>query len=171
MPPHAGFFADPETWVAVAVLIFIVLFGRKFWAATTKALDRRSAGIRADLDEAARLRAEAEAMLRQAQAEREAAMREAQALLDGAGAEAARAAAQARAEAEAGMQRRERMAAERIKAAEAAALTEVRRVAAEVATQAATQLMSAGLGAETEAALVDRAIAGLPAALTGRRAA
>lgn len=169
---HApSFFADPRSWVALAFVAFFVLFGRRIFAPLMTMLDRRAEGIRTQLDEAARLRAEAEAMLKSAQAQREAAMRDAQAMLDQARTEARRAAEQARTDAEAASRRRERMADERIQAAESAAVAEVRRAAADVATTAATRVLQDGLGAETDEALVDRSIAGLPAALTGRRAA
>lgn len=171
MEHHPSFFADPRTWVGIAFIVFVAIFWRKAWTSLAALLDRRAEGIRAQLDEAARLRAEAEAMLKDAQARRETAQRDAQGMLDRARDEAARAAEQARADSETAMRRRERMASERIQAAEAAAVAEVRRVAAEVATQAATRVLAGGLGAETDTALVDRSIAGLPAALTRRRAA
>ncbi len=168
---EASIWAEPRTWVIVAFVIFFVLFGRKLWAVVAQMLDGRTTLVRAELDEAARLRREAEAMLREAQTRRDAAFRDAQAMLEGAGAEAARVTAQAAADATASTRRRERMATERIQAAEAAAVSEVRRVAIEVATQAARQVLADGLGAEAEATLVDRAIAALPSALAGRRAA
>ena len=55
-------FADPEFWVLVSFVVFFVLFGRRLWAAVTGMLDGRAAAIRAELDEAQRLRREAEAM-------------------------------------------------------------------------------------------------------------
>lgn len=168
---ETSIWAEPRTWVIVAFFIFFALFGRKLWAVIAQMLDGRAALIRTELDEAARLRRDAEAMLRDAQERREAALRDAKAMLEGAGAEAARVAEQARVDVEAAMRRRERMATERIQAAETAAVTEVRRLATDVATQAATQVLAGGLGAATEAALVDRAIAGLPAALAGQGAA
>jgi F-type H+-transporting ATPase subunit b len=168
---ETSIWAEPRTWVIIAFFIFFALFGRKLWSVIAQMLDNRAVAVRTELEEAARLRREAEAMLRDAQERRAAAVRDAQAMLEGAGAEAAQVAAQARADAEASMRRRERMATDRIQAAEAAAVAEVRRAAVEVATQAATQVLAGGLGAGTDTALVDRAIAGLPAALTGRRAA
>jgi F-type H+-transporting ATPase subunit b len=171
MEHTTSFLAEPRFWVAVAFVAFFIIFGRRIFVPLVAILDRRAATIRAQLDEAARLRAEAEAMLKEAQARREAALRDAQGMLDRARDEAARAAEQARADAEAASRRRERMASERIQAAEAAAVAEVRRAAVDVATQAATRVLQGGLGAEADAALVDRSITGLPAALTGRRAA
>ena len=165
---ETSFWAEPRTWVIIAFIIFFLLFGRRLWAVIARMLDNRAVLVREELEEAARLRREAEAMLRDAQERRAAALRDAQAMLEGASAEAAQVAAQARADAEAAMRRRERMATDRIQAAEAAAVAEVRRAAVDVATQAATQVLAGGLGANADTALVDRAITGLPAALAAR---
>jgi F-type H+-transporting ATPase subunit b len=164
------FFGDPRTWVAAAFVIFFALFGRKIWAALAAMLDKRADGIRAELAEAQRLRSEAEAMLADANARREAALAEAQALLSNAHAEAARLGVAAEAEAKATADRRARMAMDRIAAAEKAAVDDVRFTAAEIAGNAAERVIRQELTAEADAALVDRAIGGLPSAL-GRRAA
>jgi F-type H+-transporting ATPase subunit b len=165
------FFGNPRTWVAVAFIVFVLLFGKKLWGAFAGILDKRIAGIRAELEEAHRLRAEAEQLLADAKARREAAMTEAQALLTGAKAEAERLAHEAEADAKAVAARRERMAVDRISAAEKAAVAEVRETAAEVAVTAAETVIRDHLSQDMDAGLIDRAIAGLPAALTPRRAA
>jgi len=165
-----SFFADPRTWVAAAFVVFFVLLGRTIWAALTAMLDARADAVRAELAEAQRLRQEAEAMLADASARREAALAEAQALLSGAKDEAARLAAAAEAEAESTAERRERMAMDRIAAAEKAAVDEVRIAAAEIAGMAAERVIAQELTAEADGALIDHAIGGLPNAL-GRRAA
>ena len=128
-------------------------------------LDARAERVRAELAEAARLRDEAEAMLKQAEADRAAALREAEEMLARARAEAERVGEAAAAEAEAAAKRRERMAMDRIAAAEAGAVAEVRSAAAEVATAAARDVIAERLDAEADAALIDRAVADLPRAL------
>ena len=158
-------FADPEFWVLVSFVIFFVLFGRRLWATVTGMLDGRATAIRAELDEAQRLRREAEAMLADAERARTAALAEAEQVLARSHAEAAHVAAAAAAEAEASAKRRERVALERIAAAEKAAVDDVRRTAADIATQAARMVIAEGLGEEREAAILDRAIADLPRAL------
>jgi F-type H+-transporting ATPase subunit b len=94
-----NFFANPRNWVLIAFVLFFVVFGRKLWAALTQMLDDRAGKVRTELEEAARLRREAEAMLRDAEARRAEALREAQALIDGAKTEACRLTAAATAEA------------------------------------------------------------------------
>lgn len=160
-----SFWSDPRSFVALAFVIFFVIFGRKIWGVLTGMLDKRAAEVRAELAEAQRLRQEAEAMLRAANQQRAEAIADAQALLIGAKGEAIRLAAAAGAEAEASAKRRERMAMDRIAAAEKAAIDDVRMIAADIATTAARDIIRDGLSAEADAALVDRAITGLPAAL------
>jgi F-type H+-transporting ATPase subunit b len=171
MDAEPSFFAEPRNWVIIAFILFFVLFGRKLWAALAQLLDERAAKVRAELEEAARLRREAEAMLHEAETRRADALREAQALIEGARAEAGRVAAAAATEAEAAARRREQMAMDRIAAAEKAAVDEVRFTAAEVATAAARQVIAEGLSAEADARLIDQAIARLPGALAARRVA
>jgi F-type H+-transporting ATPase subunit b len=166
-----GFFGEPRNWVLIAFFLFFILFGKKLWGALAGMLDDRAAKVRAELEEAARLRQEAEAMLRDAEKRREEALREAQALIAGAKTEAERVAAAAATEAEASAKRREQMAMDRIAAAEKAAVDEVRTTAAEVATVAARQVIAEGLSAEADAHLIDHAITQLPSALASRRAA
>lgn len=159
------FFSYPGNWVAISTILFVVIFGRKIWAALTKMLDDRTQAIQAELAEAARLRQEAEAMREEAQAQRYVALEEAKKLLEGAQAEAARVTAAAAAEAEASARRRERMAMDRIAAAEKAAVDEVRIAAAEIATVATRDVISQTLSGAAEARLVDQAIGQLPSAL------
>jgi F-type H+-transporting ATPase subunit b len=160
-----SFWANPRTWVGLAFILFFVFFGKVLWKALSKMLDDHTAAVRAELEEASRLRREAEAMLADATRRREAATKEAKALIEGAQAQAERVAAATAAEAEAAAARRERMAMDRIAAAEKAAVEEVRHAAAEVATIAARQLLAEGVTPEADAGLIDHAIAQLPATL------
>jgi F-type H+-transporting ATPase subunit b len=166
-----SFLGEPRNWVVLAFILFFVLFGRKLWSALAGMLDARTAAVKAELDEASRLRREAEAMLRDAEQQRADALTDAKALIEGARAEANRLSAAAAAEAEAAARRREQMAIDRIAAAEKAAVDDVRVAAADVATAAARQVLAEGLDADADARLIDQAITQLPAALAARRAA
>ncbi len=160
-----GALHNPEFWVLVSFLIFFGLFGARLWGTMAGLLDGRAAAVRAELDEAAKLRAEAEQMLRDAQAAREAALAEAQDVLARSRTEAARLTQDAATQAEAAAKRREHMALDRIAAAEKAVIAEVRQLAAETATQAAQDVIARSLSPDDDAALVDDAIAALPRAL------
>ncbi len=157
--------AEPEFWVLVSFIIFFVLFGRKLWSGITGLLDGRANTVRAELAAVQRLRQEAETMLADAQRARTDALAEAEQVLARSRVEAAQLAQAAHAEAEASGRRRERLALDRIAAAEKTALDEVRQTAADIATRAAARVIGQGLGEERETALLDRAIADLPRAL------
>jgi F-type H+-transporting ATPase subunit b len=171
MHHETSFFADPRNWVLIAFFLFFILFGRKLWGALSAMLDARAIAVRTEIEEASRLRREAEAMLRDAEKQRADALADAKALVEGARAEANRVTAAAAAEAEAAAKRRERMAIDRIAAAEKAAVDDVRLAAADIATTAARQVLAEGLTADADAVLIDHAISQLPSALAARRAA
>jgi F-type H+-transporting ATPase subunit b len=171
MQDEPSFFAEPRNWVVLAFILFFILFGKKLWGALAAMLDARAASVRAEMDEAARLKSEAEAMLKDAEAARAKALTDAKLLIEGAAAEAARVAEATRTEAEASAARREQMALDRIAAAQKQAVDEVRTAAAELATIAARQVIAEGLSLESSNALIDQAIAQLPSALAARRAA
>lgn len=162
---EVGFFGESRNWVGIAFVLFFLLFGRKLWGALAGLLDARASAVRKELDEAAALRREAEAMLTDARHKREAALADAKALIEGARAEAERLAAAAAAEAEASARRREQMALDRIAAAEKAAVDEVRIAAADIATQAARTVIAEGLTTDADQRLIDSAISALPGAL------
>jgi F-type H+-transporting ATPase subunit b len=171
MQHEESLFGDPKNWVVLAFIIFFVLFGKKLWDVLAAMLDARASAVKAELEEASRLRLEAVSMLRDAEKQRADALADAKALIDGARAEASRMAAAAAAEAEASAKRREQMAIDRISAAEQDAIDDVRLAAADVATMAARQVLAEGLTADADAALISHAIMQLPAALAPSRAA
>ncbi len=168
---HESFLADPRLWVGIAFFLFFAIFGRKMFTPLMALLDNRSLAIKRELEEAGRLRQEAEAMLADANARRQTALQEAQAMLDRARAEAQRASEAARAEAASSAARREQTAMDRIASAEKAAVADVRHAAADLAGRAAERILADSFPPEADAALIDRAIQGLPAALASRRAA
>jgi F-type H+-transporting ATPase subunit b len=152
-------------WVFIALVIFALIAGRKIIGAVTSMLDARAASVSAALTEAAQLKQEAEAILADAKARQVQATEDARQILASAKAEAARLAASLAADAEASAKRRERMALERIAAAEASALNEVRAVAIDVATSVSAAVLGETFGADADAAILDHAIAAVPAAL------
>jgi len=171
MEHHSSLLADPRTWVGVAFTIFFLIFGKKLAQIVAGILDKRANDVRLELAAASALRTEAEAMLRDATAQRDAALIEAKAMLVQARGESARVAEAARTDAVTAARRREQTAIDRIAAAEKAAITDVRLAAVNIATRAAQHVLSQSFGADADAALIDHAIAGLPTALAGRRAA
>ncbi len=159
---YEHFWLDPKFWVAVSFVVFLLLVGRMAWARITGMLDGRAERVRMELAEASRLRTEAEALLKQAEADRAAALVEARELLERAQAEAGRVAEAAAADAEVSAKRRERMALDRIAAAEAGAIAEVRSAATDIAIAAARNVIAEKIDAKADAKLIDSAVSSLP---------
>jgi F-type H+-transporting ATPase subunit b len=164
--PMIDLIYEPETWVAIAFLIFVgILLKIRTPELVFKALDDRSARIKAELDEALKLRREAEEVLAEYRSRQDEAEKTAQSIIHNAGAEAERMAAEAHAKVEEFIARRTRMAEIKIAQAEAQALADVRSAAADVAVAAAeTILTNTTRGAAAEA-LLARGIADLKAKL------
>ncbi len=148
-----------EAWVSVALLIFIgILLWKGVHRFAASALDKRAEDIRKQLEEARSLREEAQALFARYQREQRDATQTAGDIVAQADREAKLAAETADAELEETVKRRLQMAEEKIAQAEAAAVKEVRSVAARVATAAARQLLAENLTGEKRDALVDDAI-------------
>ena len=149
---------DPEFWILVAFVVVIVLVWKPAGRAVTKALDDRAEKIRLDLDRAAKLRTDAQALLAEYQQKQRDALKEAEAILAQAKADAERLSAQAAADLDASLKRREQMALQRIAQAEQQALAEVRAAAVDIAIAATGKLLTEKLDAGKQEALVDGAI-------------
>src|ERR1700677_376123 len=133
---------EPETWVGVAFVIFVAIMVRLgVPRLITKTLDDRSARIKAELDEAMRLRQEAEVVLAQYRRKQQEAEAEAAAIIVTARAEAERLAAEAKTKVEDFIARRTKMAESKIAQAEAQALADVRAAAADAAVTAAERIL------------------------------
>ena len=136
------FFQDPTFWVAVSTGLFILLLiWRRVPALVAKMLDDRAAAIKAELDEARRLREEAEALLKQYRAKTANAEQEAKAIIDAAKDTAERMAIDARAQLQLQLERRAKMAEQKIAQAETEAIAEVRAAATAAATAAAAEVI------------------------------
>ena len=132
-----------EFWVAVAFVLFIgVLAYFQVHKLIVKGIDDRRDRIKAELDEARRLKEEAQALLAQYQEKQRDAEQEAAAIIAGAKAEAERLAAEAKAKMEDFVARRTKMAESKIAQAEAQALADVRSAAAEAAVAAAETILT-----------------------------
>ncbi|HWL46103.1 MAG TPA: hypothetical protein VNQ31_00165 [Sphingomonadaceae bacterium] len=157
---------DAEGWVYVGLTLFILvaIFVLKAPQLIARGLDKRIAATRRDLDEARAIRAEAEALLVDARARQTEAVAEARAILDQAEAEAAQLVTKAESDIAALVERRGRIANDRIAAAERAAVADIRAQTATVAAAAAARLIADRHDAVADKALVDQAIADLAGA-------
>jgi F-type H+-transporting ATPase subunit b len=155
---HASIWINPHLWVNIALVIFIVVAGPKLWKALASVLDQRSLRIKNSLDEAQKLRDEAQSLLNEYQRRQKEAAKEAEGIIAAAKDLAEHQTKDALAALEASMTRREKLALEKIAQAEAAAAAEVRREAVEVATAATRRLLAQALTDERSTALVDQSI-------------
>lgn len=151
-----------EFWVAVSFVIFCgILLYYKVPGLLAKALDDRAAGIRRELDEARRLREEAQALLADYEKKHRNAAEEAQAIVDTAQREAQAIAAEMRSNLTETLARRTRLAEEKIARAEAQAVDDVRAAAVERAIAAAERILREKAAGANGAALIDQGIQGL----------
>ncbi len=131
-------FDEPEFWVAIAFVIFVAGLGYLgVHRIIAKSLDERAGRIKAELDEARKLKNEAAQLLAQYQRKRQEAESEAQEIIAAAKAEADRLAIEAKGKIEEFVARRTKMAETKIAQAEAQATADVRSAAAEAAVAAA----------------------------------
>ena len=136
-------FFDPETWVAIAFVILMVVFAYLgVFKKAMSALDHRADRIKAELDDATRLKQEAAKVLADYKARTASAEREAADIIANARSEAERIATEAKAKMEDFVARRTKTAESKIALAEAQALADVRAAAAEAAVQAASTILS-----------------------------
>jgi F-type H+-transporting ATPase subunit b len=149
---------DPTFWVLVAFALFVVGVWKPGSKAITQMLDDRAEKIRTDLDRAAKLREEAQALLADYQKKQRDALNEAEAIMAQAKAEAERLSAQAAADLETSLKRREQLALQRIAQAEQQAMADVRAAAVDVAVAATGKLLAEKLDAGRQDALIDGAI-------------
>jgi len=154
---------NPEFWVGVGLVAIILIFVRlRVPKMVAKLLDDRAGAISHELNEAKRLREEAAALLAGYQQKAALAENEAAAILADAKAEAERYSKETRAQLRVQIDRRAQMAKEKIEQAEAAALDEIRALAADKAALAAGNLIAAKLDERHSDALVQQSIKELP---------
>lgn len=152
------FTGNSKIWVAVSFGVFVVAFGRKIWGAITGKLDERAASIEAEIEEAQRLREEAQKLLASYEAQRKEAEQEADQIVAHAKEEAERESVRARETLEATLKRRSELAVQRIRHAEEEALAEVRREAATLAVRAAAVIIRDNMDEARASSLIENSI-------------
>ena len=159
-------FAEAEFWVAVAFVIFIgVLVYVGVPKMLLNALDERGKRVQAELDEARRLKEEAQKLLGEYKAKQRQADEEAAAIIEGAKAEAERIAAESKTKMEEFVERRTKLAETKIAQAEAQAVADVRAAAAEAAVTAAEKILTESVKGKVAEDLIARGIGDVKAKL------
>ena len=153
---------DPTFWVAVAFVVFVVLVFKPIKGALIGGLDAKIAEIRQEVEEAEKLREEAQSLLANYQRQQRQAIQDAEAIV----ARAKEEAEQYRTEADEAMKdmvrRQEEQAREKIVQAETAAIQEVRSMSAELAMAAAEKLLADRLAGDEGSRLIDNSIEDIP---------
>ncbi len=141
-------------WATVALLIFVgIMLYIKVPAMVSKSLDGRADRIRGDLDDARRLREDAQALLADYQKKRKEAEQEAAEIVEAAKREAAALAEEAHKRTEDYVVRRTALAEQKIGQAEREAIAEVRSSAVDLAVEAARQVLAVKVDAKGGAEL------------------
>jgi F-type H+-transporting ATPase subunit b len=157
---------NPEVWVLIAFLVFVgILLYVKVPAALAKGLDERAAAIAKELDEAKRLREEAQQILADYKRKTAAADAEAKAIVEEAKREAEAMAAETKKGLAESVERRTKLAEDKIARAEAQALSEVRATAVEAAIVAAERILKSKVSGEMGSQLIAESIRDLKSKL------
>ncbi len=157
-----GFFQDPALFVLIAFLIVIGVFWRAgVHKMIVGGLDKRAAKIADEINEARKMREEAQELLAGYQRRQREAEEEAAAIIDAAKKDAKRLAEEARAKIAEQTERRIKSAEEKIARAEAQAISEVRGQTADLAIEAARTIIRDRMEGGAQGPFIDKAIAGL----------
>lgn len=153
---------DTYQWVALAMAVLIGVFiWKKVPGIITGGLDAKIAAIRAALDEAKTLRAEAEGLRAEYAAKIAGAEKDAEAMLAGAREEADAILAKAEVDSGVMVARRQKMAEDKIAAAERAAIADVKARAVTAAAAASKVLIAKAHDGDADRKLADEVIASL----------
>ena len=153
---------DASFWATVAlVLFFALIIYLKVPGMLTKALDDRSDKIRNDLEEARRLREEAQQLLAEYQRKRKEAEQEAESIVAAAKHEAETMAKEAEQKTEDYIARRTALAEQKIAQAEGQALAEVRTAAVDLAVEAAEAVIQNKMTGDASADMFKSSLAEL----------
>lgn len=150
---------DSTFWALVGLILFLALIAyMKVPGKITGALDNRAETIRTELEQARRLREEAQALLAEYQRKAREAEAEVEEIIDQAKREADAYGAEARKRVEDYVTSRTKMAEEKIAQAEAQAIREVRSLSADVAISASQRILAARARGGAASGLIDQAI-------------
>jgi F-type H+-transporting ATPase subunit b len=153
-----------EAWVLIATVFYAIILYVKGRKPLLSLLDSRTARIKAALDEAEKLKEEAQALLAESEKKHRDALQTAQKIIDHARETADRIRQEAGDSLELNLKRRETQLIERIDRAESAAVAQIRNEAVDLASAAAAKLLEDAM-VKRGAKLVDEAIEDIPARL------
>ena len=160
IPPQA-LYDNPGFWVAVAFVIFVLIFARPVWKFSVKSLDKKINAIETSIEEATKLREEAQDLLASYKRKLATAEKEAEDIIGQAREEALTIKAQMTKELKSSLSRREKLALDRISQAENDATSEVRTMITDVALLATRQLLIENIDNKKADELINKSIVDL----------
>ena len=160
IPPQA-LYDNPGFWVAVAFVIFVLIFARPVWKFSVKSLDKKINAIETSIEEATTLREEAQDLLASYKRKLATAEKEAEDIIGQAREEALTIKAQMTKELKSSLSRREKLALDRISQAENDATSEVRTMITDVALLATRQLLIENIDNKKADELINKSIVDL----------
>ncbi|MEH6477009.1 MAG: hypothetical protein V7727_15060 [Sneathiella sp.] len=150
---------DPAFWVGIAFLGFIaVVIYFKLPSIVGKQLDDRASRIKSELEEAQKLREDAQAMYADYQRRQRDALATAEEIVVKAKEAAEIIRKESEAELQANLTRRQELAEAKIRQAEEKAIAEVQNIAIDVSIAAAEQLMKENIKAKEAGSIIDQSI-------------
>ncbi len=153
-----AFYESPAFWVAVSFVIFVALLAKPVWKFATSALDKKIADIEASIEEATKLREEAQDILAGYKRKLAEAEKEAEDIVSQARDEALSLRNKMNENLEASVRRREKQAIDRIAQAETAATQEVKDMIADIALGAARQILANQVTGDKAESIIDESI-------------
>ncbi|MGB0555193.1 MAG: F0F1 ATP synthase subunit B [Alphaproteobacteria bacterium] len=156
---------DPTFWVAIAFVLFVIAVFKPIRGAMLGGLDAKIAEIRQEVEEAEKLREEAQNLLANYQRQQRQALQEAENIVIRAREEAERHRAEGEEAMKEMVRRQEEQARDKIAQAEAAAIQEVRAMSVELAMKAAEKLLTNRLTGAEGRRLIDQSIEEIPSKL------
>ena len=160
-----AFYADPAFWVAVAFIIFVLIFAKPVWKFASVALDKKISEIETSIEEATKLREEALDLVTNYKRKIVDAEKEAEAIISQARDEALAMKSLMTSDLEVSLKRRKKLAMDRIAQAEKDATAEVRAMTADLALAATRQLLIENVTEIKADELIDAAVNELPTKL------
>lgn len=154
----AHLFENPETWVLVAFVVFVGLVSKKAYRFITLGLDERAERIGLELEEAARLREEAQALLSQYQRDHRGLESEVARILEKAQEEGRQITLVAEERLKSQLAQKEVQAEENMKHAEAQVLDHIRSIASTLTVAASSEVIRKNLNSEKASGLLDASI-------------
>lgn len=158
---HEAFYQDPTFFVALAFITFFVVLGKKIFGVLNAMLDGRAQKISDEIEQATRLREEAQEMLASYEKKQHEALKEAESIVNAAKDEAKRLASEAAEQLELSLKRAEQLAKDRIAQAETQAIAQVKAQAVNLAMDAAQRILESETAGKKADALIDDAIKAL----------